>query len=518
MAGSSVDVSSNILDMSSSATWTMSIWVQTTTAGGEFLAKTTPTTGWDAGASSFYLASNPPSGTPGTFPTAVRNGGNFLQGGTPVADGTWHLLTYVDDSGAKNIYVDGSATTLTQTGFTTADLSTGVRIGFNSDTLPALDGNVAYVGDLDELQFYGVALTQQQVQDLFANNTITHSTPATGGQLLPTSTPVNLSVSGVTLDLNGNNQTIGSLTGVAGSLFKLGAGNLTTGGDNTTTTFAGAISSTGGGLSKAGTGTFALTGANTYTGNTSVTGGTLVVGVAGALPSGTNLNISTNSKLAVTNHGVNPRIVLQLGSLSTTGTGTLDVANNDVIVHNGVLTNINNQLSQGLNFGGALWAGTGGIVSSVAAADIHHITAVGAIQNNDGHGNILYGPSGLVATSFDGVTSLSTTDVLVKYTYFGDSNLDGKLNATDYTAIDNGFTLHLAGWANGDFNYDGSVNGDDYTLIDNAFNTQSSVSINAVSALPAAQISSTSVPEPATLSLVAAGAAATLLRRRRRGR
>jgi fibronectin-binding autotransporter adhesin len=520
--GSSVDIPSTVTDMSGNAIWTLSLWAKTTTAGGAFLTKTTPTVAgdttpqFDAGASTFYLGANPIAAGGGALPTAVRNAGGFLQSTTSVTDGAWHLITYVDNGGVRNIYVDGSLTTLSQTAFTTTDTSTGIRIGFTTDPF-AGDGTANYQGDLDEVQIYNAALTQTQVQDLFTSNTITHSTPGAGGQLLPTGTDVNLSATSVTLDLNGNSQTIGSLTGVTGSLATLEAGNLTTGGDNASTTFAGVISSTGGGLIKAGTGTFTLTGANTYSGNTSVTGGALVIGAAGALPSGTNLNISANSKVAIVPHGANPRIVLQVSSLSTATTGTLDVANNDVIVHNGDLTNISNQLKQGLNIGGSLWAGTTGIVSSVAAADTRHITAVGAISNNDGNGHILYGPGGQIATSFDGVTSLATTDILVKYTYFGDANLDGKLNASDYIAIDNGFTMHLTGWANGDFNYDGTVNGDDYTLIDNAFNTQSSVSINAVAASPAAQIS-VSVPEPATLGLVAIGSAATLLRRRRKGR
>jgi hypothetical protein len=63
--------------------------------------------------------------------------------------------------------------------------------------------------------------------------------------------------------------------------------------------------------------------------------------------------------------------------------------------------------------------------------------------------------------------------VLVKYTYYGDANLDGQVDGSDYTKIDNGFNNHLTGWINGDFNYDGAVDGSDYTLIDNAFNTQS---------------------------------------------
>ncbi len=77
----------------------------------------------------------------------------------------------------------------------------------------------------------------------------------------------------------------------------------------------------------------------------------------------------------------------------------------------------------------------------------------------------------------------------MKYTYFGDANLDGMVNGSDYTLIDNGFNNNLTGWRNGDFNYDGIINGDDYTLIDNAFNTQGSpLAMAALASSPTAQI------------------------------
>jgi hypothetical protein len=80
-------------------------------------------------------------------------------------------------------------------------------------------------------------------------------------------------------------------------------------------------------------------------------------------------------------------------------------------------------------------------------------------------------------STFDG-QSVNTDDVLVKYTFFGDADLSGVVDASDYTLLDNGFNSQgtatpLTGWFNGDFNGDGLINGDDYTLIDNAYNTQS---------------------------------------------
>ena len=43
----------------------------------------------------------------------------------------------------------------------------------------------------------------------------------------------------------------------------------------------------------------------------------------------------------------------------------------------------------------------------------------------------------------------------MKYTYYGDANLDGAVDGADYQQIDNGFGGGLTGWSNGDFNYDG---------------------------------------------------------------
>ena len=96
--------------------------------------------------------------------------------------------------------------------------------------------------------------------------------------------------SGAVLNLAGFNQTIGSLAG-AGAV-TLGAATLTTGNDNTSTTFSGVMSGSGG-LAKIGNGILTLTGANTFTGGTTVNGGGLVVN--GSLASGVTVNNGTLS-------------------------------------------------------------------------------------------------------------------------------------------------------------------------------------------------------------------------------
>jgi hypothetical protein len=70
--------------------------------------------------------------------------------------------------------------------------------------------------------------------------------------------------------------------------------------------------------------------------------------------------------------------------------------------------------------------------------------------------------------------------VLVKYTYGGDANMDGKLNVDDYGRIDSNIGLGTAGWYNGDFNYDGKVNVDDYGIIDSNIGIQGPPLANAL--------------------------------------
>jgi hypothetical protein len=182
-------------------------------------------------------------------------------------------------------------------------------------------------------------------------------------------------------------------------------------------------------------------------------------------------------------------------------------------IHGSTLAAVQPLVASGLNLAGGsggYWNGSG-IVSSTAAADTSLMTTLAVIKNDNGSGNPLF-------SSFDGQTS-TITDILVKYTYYGDANLDGKVNGSDYSRIDNGYLMHLTGWFNGDFNYDGVVNGSDYTLIDNAFNRQGA-SLTSQIAGPTVSISaelaggSSPVPEPAGLSFIAVGSVALLRRRR----
>jgi len=123
---------------------------------------------------------------------------------------------------------------------------------------------------------------------------------------------------GANLDLNGFNQTIGSLAG-AGTVTNNGAiaAILTAGGDNTTTTFSGTLKDGPGAtlkFVKSGSGNLTLTGTNNYTGGTTINGsGFLLLGggnttakIVGTVTNNASfeiVNADTSGITAITNNG-----------------------------------------------------------------------------------------------------------------------------------------------------------------------------------------------------------------------
>jgi hypothetical protein len=159
------------------------------------------------------------------------------------------------------------------------------------------------------------------------------------------------------------------------------------------------------------------------------------------------------------------QIVLN-GGVIFDGTGTLDLGTHDLLI-------FGNDGNQSAVFdwvksfvvsarAGGSWTGQG-ITSSAAAADPRHLTGLAVILNNDGNGNPLY-------NSFDGV-QVDRNTTIVKYTWNGDADLSGKVDASDYFLIDLAYATHLkgGGYHHGDFDYNGAVDSDDYFLIDCAY-------------------------------------------------
>jgi hypothetical protein len=152
--------------------------------------------------------------------------------------------------------------------------------------------------------------------------------------------------------------------------------------------------------------------------------------------------------------------LLQTHDLAIENGSTLDLADNDMLFdYSGPsqLTIVQNLINSARS--GGTWTGTG-LTSTAARNNALHNTTLGAIEGSDYPGG-----------TFNGV-NVPSTAVLVKYTYYGDSDFNGVVNFDDYSRTDAGFNSGASGWLHGDFDGNGSVNFDDYSLIDLAFNSQ----------------------------------------------
>ena len=180
--------------------------------------------------------------------------------------------------------------------------------------------------------------------------------------------------------------------------------------------------------------------------------------------------------------GGGSHLVIDATTLTIAPTGTLDIRDNALIVRTGNFATILGYLVTGYHAGPTGYWDGHGINSSVAAADPLRLSGVGIIDNSEAH-----------LPTFEGRSTLSNLEILVKYALYGDANLDGYVNNLDVALMGSGTGI---GWYHGDFNYDGVVNAADYDLLN--------------AALPA------QVPEPGSMCLLLAGAAIAGSRRARR--
>jgi hypothetical protein len=225
-----------------------------------------------------------------------------------------------------------------------------------------------------------------------------------------------------------------------------------------------------------------LNGTSSYTGPTTINGGEFLLAAVSDLPVNTALDIAAGASVVLSNRTTSSTSPLQLASLANSG--ILNLNNNDAIIHNSNLALLTFQVKQGYNSGA--WNGSFGILSSAAASTLGSTLGIESASS--------YGQP-----SFDGVT-IASNDVLIKYTWLGDANLDGAVTSADLSAISPTGTT----WATGDFNYDGVVNADDYALFMLGSAESNGVSINSV------------LPEPTVAAALAGLAFSGLIKRNKR--
>ncbi|MCY2953149.1 MAG: choice-of-anchor D domain-containing protein [Planctomycetota bacterium] len=142
---------------------------------------------------------------------------------------------------------------------------------------------------------------------------------------------------------------------------------------------------------------------------------------------------------------------LRADSLSIEGTGILDLMGDRLILRCTPAAR-DQALAQIIGY-----AQAGRIISSARSSPF---ASIAVMLNDDGAGSPI-----------DPIYDVNA--IFAQYTYTGDANLDGLINADDYFLIDSGYITQAKGYHNGDFNYDGIVNADDYFLIDSAYIGQS---------------------------------------------
>jgi hypothetical protein len=136
-------------------------------------------------------------------------------------------------------------------------------------------------------------------------------------------------------------------------------------------------------------------------------------------------------------------------------------------------------VKQGYN--GGDWQGLG-ITSTSSANNANTDTGLAVLDN-----------ALLGYATFSGVP-VTADSILLKYTYYGDVDMNGQVDADDLTVFANNFgRTSGATQADGDIDFNGTVDADDLTVFANNFNKGVGN--------PLALASLHAVPEPSTLAL-----------------
>lgn len=245
---------------------------------------------------------------------------------------------------------------------------------------------------------------------------------------------------GSVLDLNGFNQTIGSLAG--SSAVTLGTATLTTGGNNAATLFSGAIGGSGG-LVKTGTGAFTLTGNSTFTGATTVGGGALLVN--GSIASSSGLTVDPGALVGGT--GTLPASTIN-GTLSPGNSiGTIHVAGNLAFASGAVyLVEVSNAAADRTNVTG----------SAALAGNVNASLLPGSYVSR--HHTILSATGGLGGTTFGALNTFNLPQNVAASLSYDANNV--YLDLTASLAIGGGLTRNqqnVATAVDGFFNNGGAL-------------------------------------------------------------
>jgi len=328
----------------------------------------------------------------------------------------------------------------------------------------------------------------------------TVTTSYSKGQLLVSGT-ANVNVNGALYNSTGwtraGNATLGTSTvdvpGGAGTVSVSGGNLVATNMVNGGQANAGSYNNGGASANYLQSGGVASVGAVTGTGNVAVSGGVMNVNSIAQQSltvSGGQINVAPNGTAGATSN---------VKSLTMSGTGKMDLANNALVVdYTGASPAASVRAALTTGYAGGAWNGPG-LNSSTANASAATTTKT-ALGYAD-------------ASSLGAVPAIfGTTDsdaVLVRHTLYGDGDLSGTVDLTDFTFLAANFNGSGKNWLQGDYNYDGTVNLTDFTFLASNFNKTVAAEPTGLGA---------AVPEPVSLSVVGLLAGGAMRRRGRRQR
>ena len=464
----------------------------------------------------------------------VSSDGGFLgesngSSGTATVDGSGSKWTtnsgslYVGESGAGTLNIQNGGQVSNANGYLGAYSGSGTA---------TVDGNGSLWNNTGSLYVGGWEYDAGGTGSLTVQN---------GGQLTVDGT-LKLWKADSAVTVSGGTLIAGALAGTTGTIriTDPAGGTALTVGSDASDTFSGSIlDDTGpGSLTKVGSGTQTLAGANTYTGATTVSAGTLKLTTSG------NNNIANSAKIIVGGGAI-------LDVSAVTGAGGFQVVSGQTLggtgaINGAVTINSGGTLAPGASVGtltsnSNLTFADGGNnwVAELLGADADRVNVAGTLTLGDDTalefvfdaadpfqaGTYTLASYGTLVGTFSSVTGLGayatganygkgTNDAITVQVLVGllpgDADLNGKVDGGDLAIWQQCYDplgLNPNTFPMGDFNLDGKIDGGDLALWQQNYNP---LGFKA-SGLATAAVN----PEPASLCLLALGAAAILCRRRR---
>lgn len=336
-----------------------------------------------SGSNLVFQNSSTASGGAGAVTITNDVGGNvnFIQNSTA---GTASLVnnsfvTFEDSASAGSAQITNNATgqidffTSASAGTATINNGVGALLNFHNSTTAA---SSAIIND-GTVNFDGSATAGSATITTNNGATTNFAGSSTGGNArFVTNAGGTVDISGLT----SGGMTAGSIEG-AGN-YVLGANTLTTGSLNSSTQVDAIISGTGG-LTKVGTGTLTLAGANTYTGATTISSGTLALSGFGSIANSSLVTVNATLDISASSFPL-----VGVSTLAGSSTGIVNMGSNGLFI-----------FAASTEFAGVI-QGTGGL--EIGGSGIQTLSGVNTYSNVtqiDSGGTLALKGSGSIASS-----------------------------------------------------------------------------------------------------------------------